>query len=154
MSNFDEFSRTKYCAMLCLNRRMHTRYEMVQKLLKKGYSADSCERTVDFLIEAKYIDDKDYAIRYTKDAVNLKKYGIIRIKQNLRQKGISQEIIDEAISDADIDTSSALEQLICKKKERLDIEDPKQKKRLIDFLIRKGYKYSEINAVISKGEFD
>jgi len=149
MSNqFDELSRAKYCAFLYLGRKMYTRHEMLQKLLKKEYSPEVCEQTVDFLVESGYINDRDYAERYTKDAINFKKQGVMKIKQDLAQKGIDREIINSVIDELDIDNSENLAKLIEQKTQKLDITDKKQRNRLIGFLLRRGYKYDEIFTAI------
>ena len=158
MSNtYDEFSRAKYVACIYLARRMHTKSEMYKKLIKKEYAPEICEKTIEALIELGYINDTDYAERYTKDAINLKKHGINRIKRDLKQKGIDNEIIDQTITELDIDNSEILARLVEQKAERLDLKDIKQKNRLIGFLIRRGYKYDEIFSAIreycdNKGE--
>ncbi len=157
MSTYDEFSRAKYVACIYLARRMHTKSEMYKKLIKKEYATEICEKTIEALIELGYINDSDYAERYTKDAINLKKHGINRIKRDLKQKGIDDEIIDQTISELDIDNSEILAKLVEQKAEKLDLNDIKQKNRLIGFLLRRGYKYDEIFSAIreygdNKGE--
>lgn len=149
-STYDEFSKAKYVACIYLARRMHTKSEMYKKLIKKEYAPEICEKVIEALIELGYINDTDYAVRYTRDAINLKKYGINRIKHNLKQKGIEQETIDQTILELDIDNSDILAKLVEQKADKLDLNDIKQKNRLIGFLVRRGYKYDEIFNAISE----
>ena len=148
MDTYDEFSKAKYVACIYLARRMHTKSEMYNKLIKKEYTPEICEKTIEALIELGYINDVDYVERYTKDATNLKKHGINRIRRDLKQKGIDEETIDKTISELDIENSEILAKLVEQKADRLDLKDIKQKNRLIGFLLRRGYKYDEIfNAI-------
>ena len=124
----------------------------MQKLLKKEYSPENCEETVNCMVELGYINDEDYAERYIKDAVEFKKHGIMRIKQDLRKKGIDRDIIDNVIGNIDIDNGETLQKLIEQRCKLLNISDPKQKNRLIGFLVRRGYRYDEIYSVLREME--
>jgi regulatory protein len=69
-----------------------------EKLLQKGYEEEVINAILTFLHTYKLIDDAEYARRYTNDASKLKKHGKLRIKQTLKQKGISQDDIESALT--------------------------------------------------------
>lgn len=143
-SKYDELSRTKYCAFLCLERKAYTVYEMRQKLLKKDYSAECVEQAVTYLQENGYLNDRDYAQRYANDAVELKKHGTMRIKNDLRRKGIAPELIEAVLADLEIENTDTIKRILERKLPGIDLTDPKQKNRLVGYLLRRGYKYNEI----------
>lgn len=151
MNNYsDDFLKCKDCAFYYLNRKRHSKKELTEKLIKKEYDVSVAKEVADYLEEAGYIDDADYARRYILDAVKLKKHGVVRIKRDLSIKGIDRDIIDKVIIDMDIDTDSVLTDLIEKKAFNIDLNDEKQLNRLHGFLLRRGFKYGDINDAISE----
>ena len=67
----------------------------------------------------------------------------------LRQKGVKDSVITEALEEADIDETGGIKRLI-EKKTGGDLDlDEKEKKRLIDFLLRRGYSYGKIKEAIN-----
>ena len=151
-SKYDELSRTKYCAMLCLGRKAYTKRELFDKLLKKEYSEECCEQTIEYLENEGYINDSDYAARYTNDAINLKKHGSVRIKADLRRKGIDAEIIDRLFEELESPDVETIKTVIEKKAEKLDLSDKKQRDRLIGYLLRRGFRYGEIYSELRNAE--
>lgn len=152
MSTYDEFSRAKYAAFFYLGRNALTEHQLREKLQRKEYSPEIIDKTLEYMLELGYINDRDYAERYTKDAVNFKKHGMMRIKLDLRRKGIDPDLIDEVLEELEIDTTDALNHLIEKKSAGLDLKDRKHKARLVNFLLRRGYKYDEINTALREME--
>jgi len=153
------FERAKSYAMYLLERKMRTRKELVDKLRKSEYPEDIAHQTADYMQELGYINDKDYAERYAKDAFAFKKAGEFRIKRELAQKGVDRDTADEVIEASELDFADNLHKLIEKKAERMDLSDPKEKNRLYAYLARRGYRSGDIADAISryiniKGEED
>ena len=59
---------------------------------------------VGFLQEEGFINDERYCRSYVKSKLNLKKWGVNKIKLALITKGIDKEIIDNVISEIDKDS--------------------------------------------------
>jgi regulatory protein len=155
MDTYDEISRAKYAALFYLSRRALTERQLREKLEKKEYSPEIIDETLEYVKELGYIDDRDYAQRYAKDAVELKRHGVSRIRMDLRKKGICPQDIDEALQELSLDTSDALRSLIEEKSAALDLKDKKHRVRLVNFLLRRGYKFDEINSALREmEEFD
>lgn len=151
MNNYsDDFLKCKDCAFYYINKRRHTKKELIDKLVKREYELSVAKEVADYLEEAKYIDDTDYARRFILDAVRIKKRGLIRIKTDLLIKGINKLIIDEVINDLEIDTDSVLADLIESKSFNMDLNDEKQLNKLFGFLLRRGFKYSDINDAVAE----
>ena len=87
-------------ALRLIEFRDRTEKELREKLVAKGYIEEQIEDTIEFLKNYGYIDDGRYASHFTQDAINLKKWGKIRIRTELLRKGIDREIVDFAIEDA------------------------------------------------------
>jgi len=71
-----------------LARRPHSRRELKEKLLRKGYSSEATLSVLRELQEKKYINDTEFAKLLIKDEIRLKKNGPILIKNKLLLKGI------------------------------------------------------------------
>lgn len=151
MNNYtDIFLKCKECAFYYLNKKRHTKKELIEKLVKREYDVSVAKEVADYLEEANYIDDYDYARRYIHDAVVIKKYGLERIKRDLFLKGVDRLIIDEVVRNSEIDTKSVLNELIKKKALNMDFYDEKQLNKLQGFLLRRGFKFNEINDSLSE----
>ena len=151
MNNYsDVFLKCKECAFYYLNKKRHTKKELIDKLVKREYDISVAKEVADYLEEAKYIDDADYARRFILDAVRIKKHGMVRIKRDLLIKGVESNIVDTVVSDLELDTYSVLSNLIDSKAFNMDLNDEKQLNRLYGFLLRRGFKYSEINKALTE----
>lgn len=118
--------------------KKRTKKEVVEKLKDKGFEPSLAEEAADYYMEAGYIDHRDYAIRYTRDAVNIKGYGKERIRFELKNKGIEDEFINEALSDMEVDLEGLM------KKRFPSCSDKKQMKKIFNFYYRRGFTPEEI----------
>ena len=69
-----------------------------EKLLKWGLSISAANRVLAQLIEQGYIDEQRFARAFVNDRFRFNGWGRIKIAHQLRLKGISGEIIDEAMT--------------------------------------------------------
>ena len=151
MNNYNaDFLECKDCAFYYLNKRRHTKKELIDKLVKREYDISIAREVADYLEEAKYIDDADYARRFIHDAVNIKKHGMARIKRDLLQKGVDGVVVDAVAADLRPDTKSVLAGLVESKAANMDLSDEKQLNRLNGFLLRRGFGYSDIREAVSE----
>lgn len=73
-------------------------YELEVYLKSKGFEETEIGETLDFLKELHYIDDEKYCKSYTKNQI-AKGKGPIRLRNELKEKGISQDYIDIALEE-------------------------------------------------------
>ena len=104
---------------------------------------------VGFLQDEGYINDERYCRSYVKSKLNLKKWGINKIKLSLVTKGIDRTIIDEVVSE--IDQGSYKEELVnLLKNKKINESDPyKRKAKLIRYAVGKGYSLSMVMEVLN-----
>lgn len=105
---------------------------------------------VGFLQEEGFINDERYCRSYVKSKLNLKKWGVNKIKLALITKGIDKEIIDNIISE--IDKDSYKEELLnLLKNKKIEETDPyKRKAKLIRYAVSKGYFLNEVMECVEK----
>jgi len=109
-----------------------------QKEIDPTCAAEACR----IMKEYGYINDESYARQYAE--AYLKKYSPYLVKQRLIAEGISKEIAENAVADADPkDQLKELYDKLCRKHEK---EEPlKRKKKICDALARRGFSWSEIS---------
>ena len=129
----------KECALKIILRRRQSGKQIYEKLLEKGFEENEAEEAVSYYKEKGYIDDKDYARRFTSDAIKIKGHGKSRIIRDLKTKGISDEDIEEVLSDAFFELAPIM------LKKFPACESIKEKNKIINHFLRKGFSFGEIN---------
>ncbi len=90
MTNFQQINQK---ALRYLANREHSRSELQQKLQNQGYDISVIHDVLDDLAAQDYQSDKRFAESYTRYRIN-KGYGILYIRQALRQRGVSYDLIE------------------------------------------------------------
>lgn len=130
------------CADL-LSRRDHSVKELKVKLLRT-VDEKSAQRAIDRYIEAGYLDDYKYCERLIEYLFNVKKYSKAHVKQECFKRGISSSIINEILSEYEIDSVDTVLELIKTKYSAKLLQD-NGKDKVIQALMRKGFSYSDIS---------
>lgn len=117
--------------------------EIREKILKKGYSEEECEEAIAFCRSYGYINDERYAGHFVHDAAELKKLGKARIKMDLRQKGVDDEIIEAALDNI-TDEKETIKSEMQRRFGKLDMTDKKVKNKVFGYFARRGFKTRDI----------
>ena len=143
-----DLDRAKDTAYRFLTARVRSEFEVRRKLKEKGFDNDTIALAIERLKELKLLDDKDFAIRMTKDLVNLKGCGRYYIERKLKEKGIGPETMEAAMESvfAEVDELDVALS-VATRKIRISIEDPKEKARIGRFLQGRGFSWDIINEV-------
>jgi regulatory protein len=72
--------------------------DMREKLVKWGLNHGEASQVLSRLIEQGYIDERRYARAFVNDRFRFNGWGRIKIAHQLRLKGISSDLIDEAMT--------------------------------------------------------
>lgn len=149
----DEIKKCKNTALKIIERSYKSEKEILDKLILKGYDKRIIIEVLEFLREYSFIDDEKYASMYIRD--KMKSEGLSKIKYSLLRKGISDELIKNAIlenSNKDIEFETAFKlgrqrYKILSKSER---DEYKLSQKLYRFLVSKGYGFDVVSSVIRK----
>ena len=116
--------------------------EVRNKLATFDIPASEKEKFVKLLVDEGYLDDERYASTFVRSKIHLKKWGVNKIRMALKMKGISDEIISNALSE--IDPEIYREELIkVLKLKKINETDPyKRKAKLAQYAMQKGYEPS------------
>tara|TARA_R110000868_G_scaffold411409_1_gene703770 strand:- start:12277 stop:12741 length:465 start_codon:yes stop_codon:yes gene_type:complete len=136
----------RFKAMNLLARREHSRYELQRKLLQREYPLDLIASELDKLEQENLLSDERYVEAY----INMRKnrgFGPLRIKEELREKGVSAILVDQYMS-ADIDWNTQARGVRERKfGEELPNDFPSCAKQM-RFLQYRGYDAEQINQAI------
>ena len=118
--------------------------EIFTKLDTFELDDDDRDFIINFLNDEGFINDERYCRSFVKGKLNLKKWGVNKIKLSLITKGIDREIIDEVLSE--IDKDSYKEELVnLLKNKKINEDDPyKRKAKLIRYAVGKGYSINDV----------
>lgn len=139
-------------ALKLLARRLHSKYELKQKLLKKKHAPDIINEVLSHLERNEILNDSQFSKLFVAEKLRNKKLGALKIKAELFKRGIDRKIIDseiELLNDEYLN-ENALE--IAKKKLKIlskrGTEKEKIKTKLFSFLLSKGYDYETVKNII------
>lgn len=143
-----EASKALNYALNLVSKRDYTSKEIEKKLLLRGYNENTIEKTLIKLVDLGVINDVNYAERFIKDGINLKKQGKNKIFYDLQQKGISKEVLENFCFDDVQEYNNALK---IGEKKYLSIKDkPNAKDKLFRFLIGRGYEYDVVKKIMNQ----
>ena len=143
----DKLRATAYIYVLnSVSRRSVSVADMRRKLYDKEYPSAVVEEVIAKAKGYNYLDDDYYAKCYVEQ--NIKRKGSLRIKAELKQHGISDELINKYLKKSDEEVEVALKEAE-KFASRLDLTDAKDKNKLIRHMQYKGYNWEIITKCLS-----
>ncbi len=140
-----EFFEAENILLQFLKYRFRSKKEILRKLTFKKIS----QSTIDALIakyEAKnFINDENFAESYILDLITHHPQGNFAIKQKLKQKGISNEIIkrlSEEYLSGENEHEMAIKELSKRETRYMKLEPRERRNKALAFLQRKGFSYT------------
>lgn len=128
---------------LC-SRREYCRSDIMSKVVVAlDGDREQAAKIVETLVNEKYIDDLRYASAFARDKSSIAGWGETKIRYMLSAKGISREVVTQALEE--IDDSRArtrLEKLLENKLKTLK-DDPQCRLKMLRFALGRGYGYDE-----------
>lgn len=97
-----------------LARREHSRFELYQKLRKKGCASHLINQILDELRDKKWLSDERFIESYINHRAG-QGYGPIRIRQELIERGAANYLIEEHLNESASKWIALAEQVRCKK---------------------------------------
>lgn len=145
----EEFQEAYGKALKYLSYRSRTENEMNRYLAEKEYSLEAIQKVIERLIELNYLNDYEYARRYIEITGENKAMSSDMIKSYLKQRGISSEVIKEALEASEVDELEHCIRVLKKKvKEKEYLSDNQQRIKLKSYLFRKGFRIEMIHKAI------
>ena len=149
-----DHTRARSYALWLLGRGSCTAFQLKEKL-RRQYSADATEAAIARMQELGLINDADYARRYASDLIRLRGFSELRIVQELRRRGIAndlaQEIVHDMLENLAPDPQAAIRNLL-ETKFSGKFSDEKGKRRTVAALQRMGYRWDDIRTVLNESD--
>ena len=135
-------------AMDYLARREHGRGELIDKLTRFGFDPDVADAAVEQLVEDGLQSDARFAEAFVRSRINQGK-GPVRIRADLRERGLAGGAIDLALEDAGEDWHALARDVRLKKFGPDTPLEFKEKARQMRFLQSRGFEQDHIQAAVS-----
>jgi regulatory protein len=132
-----------------ISHRLRSEWELRDYLKRKDYDEDVQEATVSRLRDRGYINDAEFARRWVENRRLLKATSKRRLAQELRQKRISDEIINQTLEADETDELEVLKDLVERKRKQTKYQDDL---KLMQYLARQGFSYDLIKTALHNDE--
>lgn len=128
---------------LC-SRREYCRSDIMSKVVVAlDGDREQAEKIVETLVNEKYIDDLRYASAFARDKSSIAGWGETKIRYMLSAKGISREVVTQALEEIDASRArTRLEKLLENKLKTLK-DDPQCRLKMLRFALGRGYGYDD-----------
>jgi regulatory protein len=140
-------SNVKANAADLIGKRAMSRRDLERKLQEKGASEAEARYASEWLEAIGAINDADYAVLLAQHCAR-QGYGPARVREKLYEKGVPRELWDDAL-DSLPDPAESIDRFL-EHKLRGNPLDEKEKKRLSDALLRRGFSWSDIKAGLNR----
>jgi regulatory protein len=135
-----------------LTRSPATRSQLADLLARRGVPADAAERVLDRFCEVGLIDDGRFALDWVESRHAGRGLARRALAHELRNKGVSPEQIEDALSDLEPDVERATARRLATRRlgSLQGLPADVQRRRLAGYLARKGYPAGLVYDVISE----
>jgi len=130
-------------AMDYLSRREHASYEFFQKLLAKGYESDDVSAALERLTDQDLLSDSRFTEAFINQRIN-RGSGPLKIRAELRQKGISDAMIGTFLNERDVIWQETALAVRVRKYGSEEPSDLKERARQTRFLQSRGFSSEQI----------
>lgn len=135
----------KYCAYQerCVK-------DVRDKLKTFDISEEEKTKTLDYLLNNRFVNDERFAKSFVRGKVNQSGWGVNKIRFHLIQKGIDKEIIEEALGQTDEEVyRQRLTEILKTKAKTIKADSDFEKKRnLAAYALQKGFESSLVWEII------
>ena len=139
-------SETRVRAANMISARPLSRRELVKRLREKGAAESDAEAAADWLEEIGALNDADYASMLVRHYGGMG-YGEAKIRDELYRRGVGHELWEDALA-ASPDAQETIARVIAQKTKGRAL-DEKDRKRLSDMLLRRGFAWRDVRAALA-----
>ncbi len=132
-----------------LGYRPRSEAELRQKLRQRGFDSTIIETVIAKLKEQKYVDDLAFARFWKDDRESFSPRSQWLTRRELRQKGVSEEIINQVVETID-EEDSAYRAALSKSRRRVYPDHQIFRRRLGEYLRRRGFGYEVTNRTVER----
>lgn len=153
MGDEGDIQKGREAAFRLLAYRARSARELQQRLRQKHFSPEVVDRVIADLQEKGYQSDAEFARQYAREKWSGSGWGPARVRQGLRQKGITTELVKQVVDETfgEVDLIAAVLPLARKRwRSTHDLPRETRRRRLTGFLQRRGYDWETIKQVMER----
>jgi len=138
-------------ALALISYRMRSVAEIRKKLADKDFPGRAIDQAVEDLLRVGLLNDRAFAEAFIRTRMIQKPSGRRLLRQELRFKGVSETDIDHALDTAlaEVDVAQVIADLVERRRRQLPSDPIKARKRLTDFLLRRGFAWDGVKPVVA-----
>lgn len=152
----DLYWRAKEVALRFLSYRSRSEFEVGQRLRRDSFPDDAIDRCIAELRERQLLNDAEFAHAFTRDRIRFRPSGPIRLRSELRARGIKGEEAERTIAEIFSEDSHAEVELARRALRKFPArsgEDPiRTRRRVYGYLGRRGFSGETIARVTAEWE--
>jgi regulatory protein len=145
----DQFQRCLNAALNYLGYRPRSEAELRQRLHRRGFDGDNVAAVLARLKGQGLVDDLAFARFWQENRQSFRPRSQWLTRRELRQKGVSQDIIDQVVSQLD-DQDSAYRAAAAKARRLATTDYDGFRRKLGQFLKRRGFGYGLIKTTVER----
>ena len=134
-------SNTRAAAADLIGKRAMSRRDLERKLQEKGASEAEARYAAEWLEAIGALNDAEYAAALVRHYSGMG-YGPARVREKLYEKGVPRELWEDALEE--LPEESGQVEAFLRRKLRGRIPDEKEKRRLTNALLRRGFPWGEV----------
>lgn len=121
-------------------RRIRSGKELRDRFIRKGFSETAVDGAIEHLSKHGYLDDSHFALLFAKQLLKKKPVGEIKLRYELRKKGINDSLMERILSELMDDQEELAKQAAQKKLKTIKSEDTEIiRQKLWRFLEQRGF---------------
>ncbi|MFD1008093.1 regulatory protein RecX [Oceanisphaera ostreae] len=132
-----------HSALGLLSRRDHSRLELSQKLRLRQFDNELTEAALDKLVDQQWLCDERFARIQVRQHV-FKRHGPMRIRMELKRKGVDEHIIELALEEDETDWFELARACYQSRFRNADIGDIKEKAKRVRYLQSRGFNSEQV----------
>ena len=147
----DDPAALEEAALRLLARREHSAQELRRKLRQRGVAQCAIERMVGSLQQRRLLSDQRFAEAYVR-ARRDKGFGPLRIRAELRERGVAEELIEAELDPSDPQWRELLRRVRERRFGSAPPGDRREQARQARFLQQRGFAAGEIRELLRQEE--
>jgi len=147
MEKTESYIKARTRAIKYIMYKMRTSSEVYNKLTELDFPEKEIVKVIEDLTQLEYINDEEYVRKFVETNKKTKKFSKNMLKLKLKNKGISEEIIEKYFFELEVSDIDAIIKLLEKKK-FLKTVDFDERNKIKLYCIRKGFSIGDVNKAI------
>lgn len=137
-------------ALRFLTIRIRSIKEIKDYLIKKGFVDKTIDATINRLLELKFLNDEEFGAQWIESRQKHKGKSKFVLKTELKQKGLSDELIEKLLEQTQSDLETAKDFFDRKKNRLSHLSKEEFEKKIIGMLQHKGFSWNTISKVLKQ----